>query len=100
MDYRVNWSPEAFEDINAIAEYIGRDSEFYARAVISKILSIAKSLKKFPEMGRIVPEIGKENIRERFVYSYRVIYQIKENSILVLAVAHGKRLLESIDERI
>lgn len=98
MDYRVNWSPEAFEDINAIAEYIGRDSEFYARAVISKILSIARSLKKFPKMGRIVPEIGNESIRERFVYSYRVIYQIKENSILVLAVAHGKRLLESIDE--
>ena len=26
MDYRLIWSPQAIEDIIAIAEYIGRDS--------------------------------------------------------------------------
>lgn len=33
MDFKVAWSPEAIEDLESIAEYIGRDSEFYARAV-------------------------------------------------------------------
>jgi hypothetical protein len=35
MDCRVEWSPEAVEDVEAIAEYIGRDSTFYARSVVS-----------------------------------------------------------------
>jgi hypothetical protein len=36
VDYSVEWSPEALEDIQSIAAYISRDSEYYARAVISK----------------------------------------------------------------
>jgi len=68
MGFKVIWSPEAVEDLEAIAEYIERDSEFYAKAVVSKILDVARSIKDFPKIGRIVPEIGDENIRERFVY--------------------------------
>ena len=34
MDFPVVWSPEAIEDLESIAEYIGRDSDFYARAVV------------------------------------------------------------------
>lgn len=70
MDYRIEWSPEATEDIEAIAEFISRDSEFYARAVVSKILSVSRTLADFPYNGRAVPELGDENIREWFVYSY------------------------------
>lgn len=46
-----------------------------------------------------MPELGNENIRERFVYSYRLIYRIQEHEMLVVAVIHGKRLLEAIDDR-
>lgn len=69
MGYRIEWSPEATEDIEAIAEFISRDSAFYARAVVSKILSVSRTLANFPHIGRVVPELGDENIRERFVYS-------------------------------
>ena len=51
-------------------------------------------------MGRIVPELSDDSIRERFIYSYRVIYQISGEDIHVLAVIHGKRLLESIADRL
>jgi len=37
-------------------------------------------------------------VRERFLYSYRLIYELTAETIHVLAVIHGKRLLES-DER-
>ena len=40
MDLKVDWSPEAVEDLESIAEYIGRDSEFYARGVVTKILGV------------------------------------------------------------
>ena len=76
MAFVIDWSPEAVEDLEAIADYIARDSRFYAQSVVRKMLEMAESLADFPEMGRIVPELGDKNIRERFVYSYRLIYQI------------------------
>ena len=85
--------------MESIAEYIARGSEFYARAVVSKILEISRNIQDFPLIGRVVPEIGNERIRERFVYSYRLVYRIEEKRILIVAVIHGKRLFESIAER-
>lgn len=98
MDLEVRWSPEATEDLEAIAEYIARDSEYYARAVVTEILSVSKSIGEFPMTGRMVPEIGDEHIRERFVYSYRFVYRVESNRILIVGVIHGKRLLENIAE--
>ena len=80
MDYKITWSPEATEDLETIADYIAKDSEFYARAVITKALDAARSIKDFPSLGRIVPELGQENIRERFVY---IAKQIRFSKIVV-----------------
>jgi plasmid stabilization system protein ParE len=87
------WSPEALEDIESIASFIERDSAWFAKVVVSKIVGLAETIILNPEMGRVVPEIGQKNIRERFVYSYRVIYRIELEQILVVAVIHGSRLL-------
>ncbi|WP_198019471.1 type II toxin-antitoxin system RelE/ParE family toxin [Thioalkalivibrio paradoxus] len=65
MDLEVKWSPEAIEELEAIAEYIARDSEYYARAVVTEILSVSRGTREFPLIGRIVPQIGDEHIRER-----------------------------------
>ena len=73
MDLKIAWSPEAVEDLESIAAYISRDSEYYAKAVVSTIVETAKTLGRHPYLGRIVPELGKEDIRERFLYSYRLI---------------------------
>lgn len=91
------WSPEALEDLELIAEYIERDSAFYARAVVTKLVDMARALGEFPELGRVVPELGEANIRERFVYSYRLIYRVEAERILILAVIHGRRLLENTE---
>jgi len=67
---------------------------FYAGAVVDKILTAATDLNHFPEAGRVVPELNQPDIRERFVYSYRLIYRVEMERILVTAVIHGKRLLD------
>lgn len=95
MDLEVRWSPEATEDLEAIAEYIARDSGYYARAVVTETILVSRNIGEFPRIGRIVPETGDENIRERFVHSYRLIYRIEQERILVVAVIHGKMLLEN-----
>ncbi len=72
---------------------------FYAQAVVTNILSVSRSLGNFPLVGRLVPEVDVENVRERFVYSYRLIYKIEKQRILIVAVIHGSRLLENIPHR-
>ncbi len=99
MGYTVIWSPEATEDLESIAEYIARGSEFYANAVVSKILTVSRKISEQPFMGRIVPEIDDEKIRERFLYSYRLVYRIHDNNIVITAIIHGKRVFENISDR-
>ncbi|MDD2762322.1 MAG: type II toxin-antitoxin system RelE/ParE family toxin [Methylomonas sp.] len=99
MAQRLTWSPEAIEDLNSIRDYIARDSLFYARSVVRKVLETAKQIPDAAGIGRVVPEIGDETIRERFVYSYRLVYKLDERQITVVAVIHGKRLLENVSER-
>jgi toxin ParE1/3/4 len=95
MAYSVVWSPNALDDVDEIAAYIARDSPTYAAAVVEKILNTTRNLQNFPLLGRIVPESNEESVRERFVYSYRLIYQVQEETVIVIAVVHGKRLLDN-----
>lgn len=94
MAYRVIWTEEAADDLQAIAEYIERDSPHYAAAVVDKIVALARSLPDFPHIGRVVPEFAREDIRERFMFSYRVVYQVREDSILIVNIIHGRRQYE------
>lgn len=100
MALRLAWSPEAIEDIESIAAYIERDSPWYAKAVATKIVETAESALDYPQMGRAVPEIADDLLRERFVFSYRVIYRIEPDQILIVAVIHGSRLLQPFMQRI
>ena len=95
MDLLVAWSPEAADDLKGIAAYLARDSAAYARAVVSKVLATVLSSGREPTIGRLVPEVGDVSIRERFVYSYRVVYRIEPQRVLVLAILHGKRLIDA-----
>lgn len=97
MAQTLSWSNEALDDVDRIAEYISRDSRYHAQQVVERLFDLADELPAHPRLGRIVPELADPNVRERFLYSYRLIYEIEDDTIHVLAVIHGKRLLESID---
>ena len=90
MAHRVAWSPRAIEDLEAIAQYISADSSAYAATVVKTILNTTRNLSRFPSAGRIVPELGDENLREWFAYSYRV----DDRTVTIPAIVHGKRLLD------
>lgn len=95
MAIKLEWSEEALEDIESISTYIEKDSPTYAKSVVSKFFEKAEILKDFIELGRKVPELNNTKIREIFGYSYRLIYKINEDTVLFVAVLHGKRLLEN-----
>ena len=100
MAYRVVWSPRALDDVDSIAAYISRDSTAHASAVVTKIIRVTRTMRRFPFAGRVVPEFQDKSLRERFVYSYRVIYRVREQTVIVAAVIHGNRLLETIEPQL
>lgn len=90
----VIWSDPAKADLRSIHDFIAHDSKHYAKMVTQDIATRTDILTEFPRMGRMVPEINNENIRELFLYSYRIIYEIKNRDIFVLAVIHQRRELQ------
>ena len=97
MAARLIWSTEALDDLDAIAEYIHRDSRYHAQRVVDAAL--AESIAEQPQIGRIVPELDDPAIRERFLYSYRLLYQVRDEKVEILGLIHGRRLLESLEGR-
>ena len=93
------WSDEALDDIDGIARFIARDSLHHAKRVVAALFELSDAIVEQPMSGRVVPENGREEMRERFLYSYRMIYEIGSEQISILAVIHGQRLLASIGER-
>ena len=94
MAHRVVWSRRAIQDVEAIADYIALDSPAFAGVVVKAITHQTKILARFPRSGRKVPEFDDQNIREVFAFSYRIIYRLEQEEVLITAVIHGKRVLQ------
>lgn len=97
---RLIWTESALADIDALAAYIARDSLHHAKRVVQRILALEASILDAPLIGRVVPEFGHRAIRERFVFSWRVVYRLDGEQIAVLAVIHGHRRLTAIADRV
>ena len=73
---------------------ISADSPIYAGIVLKKVIHQTRMLARFPRAGHKVPEYDDDDIRELLVYSYRIIYRVQGDEVIVGAVIHGKRLLQ------
>jgi len=91
----VRWTPQAADDLEAICLFIARDAPQVAAAFADRVLRATDQLSHLLRLGRIVPELGAENIREIIVGSYRVIYRIRNGEVQILTVHHGARLLDT-----
>ena len=94
MAHKIIWSPIVVEDLESIANWISRDSEAYAAALIQEIVDAVENLSMFPRMGREVPELDDPHVREIIVQKYRVIYRVESDAIKLGAVIHGARELD------
>ena len=65
---QIIWSPNATRQMEEIAEYIEKDSPYYAGRVILKIYATVSRLKYFPEMGNVAVEFQEQGIRELLVF--------------------------------
>ena len=64
---------------------------------VGRLLGRAALAAVSPRGGRVVPEFDRSDVREVFERTYRIIYWVRQDSILVLTVLEGHRLLEGVD---
>jgi len=97
--YRVQWSASASHDLRAVINYISADSLEQASRQLGEIKTRARNLERFPERGRLVPELKEQGIslyRELIVGPWRLIYRIAEKDVYVLCFLDARRNVEDI----
>jgi toxin ParE1/3/4 len=99
MQYRVEWSITARDDLEAIAMYIAEDSVVNALKMVERIEAKAETLLTLPRRGRVVPELrwyGVMAFQELIERPWRLIYRIDGQRIVVVSVLDGRRNLEDL----
>ena len=97
--YEVFWSDIAIRDLDQIIGFVEREAPLAARRLFDRIVERARTLERLPWRGRVVPELARFDItpyRELIIAPFRLIYRIRENSVLVVAVFDGRRNLEDV----
>ncbi len=94
---KIHWTKESLSNLKQIEDYISEDNLNAAINLVDKIILLVEDLKNFPIKGRIVPELSIDQIREILYKNYRIVYLMKKNSIEILTVFEGHKLLHIED---
>ena len=89
----VVWTPRARNDLKSIYDHIFQNSPFNAKKVATAIKHKADSIDGLPRIGKKIPELNDETIREVSSYSWRIIYHLRNDKIYILTVVHKQRQL-------
>jgi len=96
MVRKIKWTLRSLNELHDVYEFIAKDSKRYAQIQIENIQNAVLNLSSFPLMGRNVPEFPYLSYREILVGNYRVIYRLEGDMVIVMSVAHGRRLLKEL----
>lgn len=89
----IAWTEPAVAEVSAYIDFLAEldpdAAERWYRAVIQAI----ERASGFPHIGRVVPELSREDVREVIVSKHRVIYRVTATHLVVWSVHHGHRPL-------
>ncbi|MGH9492263.1 MAG: type II toxin-antitoxin system RelE/ParE family toxin [Terriglobales bacterium] len=88
---KVRWTGRALAHMREIREYIAADSPAAAERMISALFEAAARLHRFPESGRLAGEWNGRPYREIVEPPYRILHEIQDDTVYILAVIHGRR---------
>jgi plasmid stabilization system protein ParE len=88
---KVKWSELAELRAAEAMDYIARERPQSAVAWLDELLARVARLDRFPNRGRVVPEIGRPEYRELIISPYRVVYRVDPARVVILTVRHGRQ---------
>jgi len=90
---RIVWSAAARSDLQRVVSYIRADAPAYARSFALRLAERVTQLESSPESGRLVPEDLSQTYRELIFGNYRIVYRYSANTVTIVTVIHGARIL-------
>ncbi len=93
---RVDYAPEADDDLVGIAEFIARDKPEAARNWIGKIRETCETIASHPEMGELRRGFGIPGCRSFSIGNYVIFFRRNEDGIEVARIVHGNRDMRNI----
>ncbi len=93
----VIWTARAKKDLKSIHRYIAEDSPINAKNVTNDMLVKVEPLADLPNRGKVVPEIGRDDVREISVHTWRLIYHIRQQNVFIIAITHKRQQLSAED---
>lgn len=85
------WRKKAYAELEAIYKYIKKESPQNAVLVFNSIYDLATSLPDFPYKFPIEPLINIEKVRYAVIWSFKIIYVVEKDSIVILRVFNTKQ---------
>lgn len=85
----VIWTPEALRQLEGILDYLAEVAPDYADALSLEIEDAVDSLTRFPQMGRVVPEFWRDDLREIIMDNYRLVYLVRSEGIRIASLFHA-----------
>ena len=96
---QVRWSLTAGNDLQDIEDFIARDSVLHAITFVDRVVESTETLLKMPQIGRMVPEFNRPDLRELLFRDYRIVYLLQDDATFILRVVHGSRDLLALVRR-
>jgi plasmid stabilization system protein ParE len=93
MDYKVIWDDEAIKESGQIVSSIDQINPVATRKNGESILGKVKQPGAFPQLGKRLRNLRREDVREFTFAPFRIIYYVKDNesSVRILKIWHGAR---------
>ncbi len=95
----VKWIASARQDVLEIVDYIASDAPINAAKILERLEARAASLNRFPERGRVTPELrhlGISSIKELIENPWRIVYEYSGSEVLIVGVFDSRRDLQSM----
>jgi len=92
---RVSFAASAVTDLEEIlAYYKDQEAPDVGDRMVSELIERVETLASHPKMGRVVPEFGRENLRELIHPPFRIVYRRDQAKVRIVRVWRSERLLK------
>ena len=88
----VAWTDRALSDLETIGDFIAADNPAAAERWVGMLMATAERAAGAPMAGRRVPELGRDDVREVFKRTYRIVYRVQDDQLEILTVFEGHRV--------
>jgi plasmid stabilization system protein ParE len=95
--YRVEISSAAKADVRSTFDHIAADNRHAAERWVENVEQLILRLRSMPRAYEVIPEAADLRIdcRHKLFGDYRIIYRIEADTVYVVRIIHGARLLDA-----